>query len=55
MLLFITLVTLAIIAAIVTIIITATVGGAVLVVFGDVVVFVLIMYAITKLIFKRRR
>lgn len=55
MIIFTILAILAIIAAIVAVVLIGTVGGATLLVFGDVIVFVAIMWLIIKLIFGRKK
>lgn len=51
-----TLLTIAIvIAAIIAIVAAGIFGGATLVIFGDVIIFGLIMWAIIKLIFRKRK
>ena len=43
-----------IIAAVIAIVVAGTIGGATLVVFGDVIVFGLILWLIVKFIFKKK-
>lgn len=54
MILFTILAFMAIIAAAIAIVIAGTIGGATIVVFGDIIVFVLIMWLIIKLIFRKK-
>lgn len=55
MVLFTIFASMAIVAAIIAIVLVGTIGGATLVVFGDVIVFALIMWAIIKLIFRKKK
>ena len=55
MILLMTLAILAVIAAIIAIVVAGTIGGATIVVFGDVIVFALIMVMIIKLIFRKKK
>lgn len=55
MILFTILAILMVIAVIAAIVVGCTVGGATLLVFGDVIVCVLILYGIIKLIFRKKK
>lgn len=55
MVLFTIFASMAIVAAIIAIVLVGTIGGATLVVFGDVIVFALIMWAIIKLLFRKKK
>ena len=54
MIIFTILLTVMIIAAVIAIVVAGTIGGATLVVFGDVIVFGLILWLIVKFIFKKK-
>lgn len=54
MILFTILLTVVIIAAVIAIVVAGTIGGATLVVFGDVIIFGLILWFIINLIFKKK-
>ena len=54
MILFTILALMVIIAGIIAVVVAGTIGGATLLVFGDVIVCVLILYWIVKLIFKKK-
>lgn len=55
MILFTILAVMVVLAAIFAIIIAGTIGGAAIVVFGDLIVFAAIMWLIIKLIFRKRK
>lgn len=42
-------------AAIIAVIIAGTIGGAALVIFGDLIIFIAIMWMIIKLIFRNKK
>lgn len=55
MILFTILAIMAIIAAVIAIVVVGTLGGATIVVFGDALIFIGIVYLIVKFVFRKKK